>query len=157
MSSAPRSPAPGAEAEPPGFAGDFSEDQKDSFRALAASMSFVGVCLMLFGVLMGVFALGAVYSGFTLNGLVIVAVAAAYAPWRRGGRCPPGRSLSALVRTRGGDMNHLMEAVAQMRLLFGFARAVIIVQAMLMAAAAGIFVWCTFVVEKGGRCWGAWG
>ncbi len=135
---------------------EFSEEQKDSFRALAASMSFVGVCLMLFGVLLGVFALGAVYSGFAVNGAAIVAVAAAYAPaawWTMSA----GRSLSALVRTRGGDMGYLMEAVGQMRLLFGFARAVIILQALLIAAAAGIFVWCTFVVDKGGRCWGAWG
>jgi hypothetical protein len=144
------------EKEKDGARFEFDDDQKDAFRALAASMSFVGVCLMLFGVLLGVFAIGAVYSGFALNGGIIVAVAAAYAPaawWTMSA----GRSLSGLVRTRGGDMTFLMEAVGQMRLLFGFARAVIIVQALLISALAGIFVWCTFLADKAGRCWSGWG
>ncbi len=68
-----------------------------------------------------------------------------------------GRSLSALVRTRGRDVAHLMEAVAQLRRLFGFARVFIIVYALAAAAAGGAFVWCKFVVEKGGRCFAAWG
>ena len=144
------------EKEKDGARFEFDDDQKDAFRALAASMSFVGVCLMLFGVLLGVFAIGAVYSGFALNGGVIVAVAAAYAPaawWTMSA----GRSLSGLVRTRGGDMTYLMEAVGQMRLLFGFARAVIIVQALLISALTGVFVWCTFLADKAGRCWNVWG
>lgn len=156
MSVGSRSSVPGAPAEASPTTADFTDEQKDSFRELAASMSFVGVCLMLFGVLLGVFALGAVYSGFALNGVAIGVAAAAYAPaawWTMSA----GRSLSALVRTRGGDMTYLMEAIGQMRLLFGFARAVIILQALLMAAAAGIFVWCMFVVDKGGRCWSVWG
>jgi hypothetical protein len=140
---------------------EFSEDEKESFRALAASMSFVGVCLILFGALLGMLAAGALYSGFATSGLATGAVAAlalavAYVPagwWTMSG----GRSLSALVRTRGRDAQHLLEAVAQLRRLFGFARAMIIVQALVIAAVAGIFFWCTFVVDKAGKCWGPWG
>jgi hypothetical protein len=33
----------------------------------------------------------------------------------------------------------------------------IILQALVIAAAAGIFVWCSFVVDKGSKCWGPWG
>jgi hypothetical protein len=68
-----------------------------------------------------------------------------------------GRALSALVRTRGRDAQHLLEAVAQLRLFFGLARAVIIIQALAMAAAVGIVFWCAFVADKGTKCWGAWG
>lgn len=140
---------------------EFSQDEKESFRALAASMSFVGVCLILFGVLLGMLAAGALYSGFATSGLatgagVALVVAVAYLPagwWAMSG----GRSLSALVRTRGRDAQHLLEAVAQLRRLFGFARAMIIVQALVIAAVAGIFVWCSFVVDKTGKCWGPWG
>jgi len=141
--------------------GDFSDDERESFRALAASMSFVGVCLVLFGTLLGILAAGALYSGFATSGLAGLAVgallvAASYVPagwWAMSG----GRALSALVRTRGRDAQHLLEAVAQLRLFFGFARAVIIVQAVVIAAASGIVFWCTFVVDKGSKCWAPWG
>jgi hypothetical protein len=124
-------------------------------------MSFVGVCLMLFGVLLGVLALGALYIGFATSGLALAAgiaatIAAFYVPaawWAMSA----GRSLSALVRTRGRDAERLMEAVGHLRMLFGFARAVIIVQALVIAAAGGILVWCTFAMDKGGKCWDAFG
>jgi hypothetical protein len=140
---------------------EFSESERESLRALAASMSFVGVCLILFGVLLGMLAAGALYSGFATSGLATGAVAAvvvavAYLPagwWAMSG----GRSLSALVRTRGRDAQHLLATVAQLRRLFGLARAMIIVQALVIAAVAGIFVWCSFLVDKTAKCWGPWG
>src|SRR5260370_1473744 len=68
MSEGPAHPsAPGGVPTPEAVS--FSEQQRESLRALAASMSFVGVCLMLFGVLLGVLALGALYTGFATSGL----------------------------------------------------------------------------------------
>jgi hypothetical protein len=67
-----------------------------------------------------------------------------------------GRSLSALVATRGRDVEHLMGAVAQLRRLFGFARVAVIVFALLGAAFAGTIFWCTFAADKGGRCFAGW-
>ncbi|HEV3193086.1 MAG TPA: hypothetical protein VGY54_21410 [Polyangiaceae bacterium] len=160
MSEDPAHPsAPGGAPAPEAVS--FSEEQRESLRALAASMSFVGVCLMLFGVLLGVLALGALYIGFATSGLALAAgiattIAVAYVPaawWAMSA----GRSLSALVRTRGRDAERLMEAVRHLRMLFGFARAVIIVQALVIAAAGGILVWCTFAMDKGGKCWDVFG
>ena len=129
MSDVPRptvQTAPQREA-PPRPGRDFSEDQKESFRYLSASMSFVGACLLLFGGLLAVFAAVAAYAGFPWGGLGLLVAAAAYGPagwWTTSA----GRSLSGIVRTRGGDVDHLMDAVAQLRRLFAFARGVIIVQ-----------------------------
>jgi hypothetical protein len=157
------SPHPLADSADPTSQGgvSFSEEQRESFRALAASMSFVGVCSILFGVLLGLLAAGALYSGFTTNGLTVLAVvvlgvSVGYIPagwWAMAG----GRSLSALVSTRGRDVAHLMASVKQLRALFGFARAVIIVQALVIAAVAGVLVWCTLVVDKGTKCVVPWG
>lgn len=135
---------------------EFDDAQRDAFRALAASMSFVGVCALLFGVLAAFFALLAAYAGFALDGVGIAVGAAACAlvAWWT---MSAGRSLSALVRTRGRDVEHLMEAVRHLRLLFGFARVVIIVYALAIVGLAGLVVWCTFVRGSGGMCWGAIG
>jgi hypothetical protein len=159
MADAPHSPGRTADDEVGRVA--FSDDEKDSFRSLAESMSFVGVCLILFGALLGLLAAGALYSGFATSGLAVGAVAAlgvavAYVPagwWTMSG----GRSLSALVRTRGRDGQHLLDSVRQLRRLFGFARAIIIVQALVVAAVGGIVFWCAFVVEKSGKCSSPWG
>jgi hypothetical protein len=135
---------------------DFSDDQKESFRSLAASMSFVGVCLMLFGGLVAVFALVAFSAGFPWGAAGLGVLALAYGPagwWTTSA----GRSLSGIVRTRGGDVDHLMEAVTQLRRLFAFARAAIIAQTLLLTAVAGAFVWCTLLADKGTRCFGAFG
>ena len=106
-------------------------------------------------------AAGALYSGFATSGLATGAIAAlvvavAYLPagwWAMSG----GRSLSALVRTRGRDAQHLLDAVGQMRRLFGLARAMIILQALVIAGGMGVFFWCSFVVDKAAKCWGPWG
>ena len=68
-----------------------------------------------------------------------------------------GRSLSAMVRTRGRDVEQLMEAVVQLRRLFGLARVVIILVAMLVSIGGALVVWCTFVVERGGKCFAGLG
>jgi hypothetical protein len=161
---APRPSAPPAEAPAPVAIPakarveeyDFSETQKEDLAALAASMSFVGVCVMLLGIMTGFFALGAGYSGYAAIGGGLVAAAAVCMPlgwWAMSG----GRALSALVRTRGRDVAYLMDAVVQLRRLFGFARVFIIAYALAAAAAGVAFVWCNFLVEKGGRCFAAWG
>jgi hypothetical protein len=161
MSDAPHSPglpslpALRASAPPPGEF-EFSEANKEDLASLAASMSFVGVCVMLLGLMSGTFALAAGYGGFVAIAAGLVAGAAVCLPlgwWATSA----GRSLSALVRTRGRDVAHMMEAVGQLRRLFGFARVFIIVYALAAAAAGAAFVWCTFVVEKGGHCFAAWG
>jgi hypothetical protein len=68
-----------------------------------------------------------------------------------------GRSLSAMVRTRGRDVERLMEAVVQLRRLFGLARIVIILLAMLVTIGGALVVWCNLVVERGGKCFGGLG
>jgi hypothetical protein len=173
MSDAPRPPAPRASAAPaaprasappgaprasapPHGEFEFSEANKEQLAALAASMSFVGVCVMLLGLMSGTFALAAGYGGFAAIGAGLVAGAAVCLPlgwWATSA----GRSLSALVRTRGRDVAYIMDAVGQLRRLFGFARVFIIVYALAAAAAGATFVWCNFVVEKGGRCFAGWG
>jgi hypothetical protein len=135
---------------------DFSEDQKESFRSLAGSMSFVGVCLILFGGLLAAFAAVALYAGFPWGALGLVVVAVAYVPtgwWTMSA----GRSLSGIVRTRGGDLDYLMEAVGQLRRLFAFVRAIIIVQTLLATALAGAFTWCTIASDKASKCWATFG
>jgi hypothetical protein len=136
---------------PPARAYEFSEDQKEKFRALAASVSFVGVCTMLFGVMAVLFAFGAVYAGFATNGigLGVGALLLLVMAWWT---VSAGRSLSALVSTRGRDVERLMEAVEQLRRLFGFARVAIIAVALLVVVVAGAIVWCTLGVDKGGKC-----
>jgi len=114
-------------------------------------MSFVGACLVLFGGLAALFGLVALYGGFPWAALGLVVAAAAYGPtgwWTTSA----GRALSGIVRTRGGDVDHLMEAVQQMRRLFAFARAIIILQTLLMTALAGAVAWCSVMSDKGGRC-----
>jgi hypothetical protein len=68
-----------------------------------------------------------------------------------------GRSLSSMVRTRGQDVERLMEAVVQLRRLFGLARVVIIVLAMLVTLGGALVVWCNVMVERGGKCLGVFG
>ncbi len=156
MSDVPRAPAPRVSAPPPATAFEFSEAQKEGLAALAASMSFVGVCVMLLGLMSATFAVAAGYGGYAAIGVALVAGAAVCMPfgwWATSA----GRSLSALVRTRGRDVAYLMDAVIQLRRLFGFARVFIIVYALAAALAGAAFVWCNFVVEKGGRCFAGWG
>jgi hypothetical protein len=134
MSAAPRpsaSDAPALKAS----GHDFSDDQKESFRALAASTSFVGVCAMLFGVLTSVFFAGALYAGLYPGAIVAAAVtlACVSSAWWM---VSAGRALSALVGTRGRDVDHLMEAVRQLRRLFGLARVAIVVLAVAAVAVA---------------------
>jgi hypothetical protein len=141
--------SPGGTAPQASRGTEFTEAHKESFRALAQSMSFVGVCLMLFGCLSGTLAVGALYSGYAISGLAIAATVAAAlagsyiaAAWWT---AAAGRALSTLVRTRGRDLDHLMEAVGHLRKLFGFARALIIVQAALLASIGCAFAWWTFL------------
>ena len=54
----------------------FTDEQKDRFQGLAGSLSFVGASTMLFGAMTGIFALGALYAGFTVNGLALLLTAA---------------------------------------------------------------------------------
>jgi hypothetical protein len=130
---------------------EFSEAQKERFRALAASVSFVGVCTMLFGAMAVLFGLGAVYAGFAANGVglgVGAALLLVMAWWT----VSAGRSLSALVSTKGRDVERLMEAVEQLRRLFGFARVAIIAASLVLVVVAGAIVWCTLAADKGGKC-----
>ncbi|MDP9037506.1 MAG: hypothetical protein M3O50_22140 [Myxococcota bacterium] len=145
-SNVPLAPAPNRSAGYP-----FSEEHKDSFHALAASMSFVGVCCFLSGGLAGVFVVGELVAGFVPNALATAAVGAvsvALAWWT----VSAGRSLSALVGTRGRDVEHLMDAVQHLRRLFGFLRIVVIGLAVAIVGSAALAVWCIRIVERGGKC-----
>ena len=132
---------------------EFGDAKRESFRALAASMSFVGVCLMLFGGLAAVFVVGELFAGFFSYAVVAAAVAALCllgAWWM----VSAGRSLSALVATRGRDIALLMEVVAQLRRIFGLARVVIVTIAVAAVAGGSFIVWCAFVSDRGGKCFG---
>ncbi|MDP9000060.1 MAG: hypothetical protein M3O46_08115 [Myxococcota bacterium] len=160
MSGSPRPSSPGAPRAPPEAAMNvtyaFDDAHKESFRALATSMSFVGACTMLFGGLACVFCAGAFYAGF-IPSAIGTAVAAALCLVTGWWMTSAGRSLSALVGTRGRDLDHLMETVAQLRRLFGLARVVIVLVALVAVAGGGLIVWCTLITERGGRCFGLWG
>jgi hypothetical protein len=135
----------------------FSDAHRDLFRSLAQSMSFVGVSMLLLSVLGGLlFAFVSFSEGFVLSGIgaILVAIASAMMAWWT---MSAGRSLGALVRTQGRDVHRLMEGVAQLRLLFGFARVVVILYTLLaVLVAAGIF-WCLLVGQAGGKCLGVFG
>lgn len=140
-SESPRAPDEGFE---------FSDVHKESFRALAMSMSFLGVFVMLMGGLSCVFALGSLYEGLAVNGVVIGAYAVVLmlmASWLMSG----GRSLSAMMRTRGRDVDYLMEAVAQLRRYFGMTLVVLMIG--MMSAIAAV-VWCAL---SAGKCFGLLG
>ena len=134
--------------KPEGF--EFSDVQKESFRALSLSMSFLGIFVMLIGGLSAVFALGALYEGFAVNGVVIGAYAVVLmlmASWLLGG----GRSLSAMMRTKGRDIDYLMEAVAQLRRYFGLT--LILLMIGMMATVAAV----VFCAMGSGKCFGLLG
>jgi len=131
--------------KPEGF--EFSDVQKESFRALSMSMSFLGIFVMLLGGLSAVFALGALYEGFAVNGVVIGALAVVLmlmASWLLGG----GRSLSAMMRTKGRDVDYLMEAIAQLRRYFGLT--LILLMIGMMATVAAV----VFCAMGSGKCFG---
>jgi hypothetical protein len=131
--------------KPDGF--EFSDVQKESFRALSMSMSFLGIFVMLLGGLSAVFALGALYEGFAVNGVVIGALAVVLmlmASWLLGG----GRSLSAMMRTKGRDVDYLMEAIAQLRRYFGLT--LILLMIGMMATVAAV----VFCAMGSGKCFG---
>lgn len=121
---------------------EFADADKDRFRSLAASVSFVGVCTMMLGLVSVVFLVGALYVGAApvaagTGALAALCVVTAW--WMMSA----GRSLSALVRTRGRDVEDLMEAVTQFRRLFGLASVVVVVVA--VAAVVGF----TLAVDRG--------
>jgi hypothetical protein len=153
-SAAPKSDAQRPSPTPASY--EFSDAHKDAFRALAASVSFVGVCTLMFAGLSAVFACGELFLGFVPNGLATALATGLFgvlAWWM----VSAGRSLSAMVRTRGQDVERLMEAVAQLRKLFGLARVVIILLAMVVSVGGALVVWCNLIVEKGGKCFGGLG
>jgi hypothetical protein len=157
MSIAPRPSRPPPVEREPVRDYEFSEGDKESFRALAQSMSFVGVSLLLLGGLGGtIFGFVAFSEGFVGTGFGVLVAAAAWLPmawWTMSA----GRSLGALVRTHGRDVVRLMEAVKQLRLLFAFTRIVIIVCALLVVLFAGAVVWCTLLGATSGKCFGLFG
>lgn len=129
---------------------EFSDVQKESFRSLSMSMSFLGVFGMLLGGLAAVFALGALYEGFAVNGVAIGAYAIVVmliASWLLAG----GRSLSAMLRTRGRDIDCVMEAVGYLRRYFGLT--LILLMVCMMATVAGV-VFCAIGT---GKCFGLLG
>jgi heme exporter protein D len=155
MTAPPR--PPDAQAQPAKDVGyEFVDAHKESFRALAASMSFVGVCTMLFAALSGVFFAGELYAGFVWAavGMATLAAVCVLTAWWM---MSAGRALSGLVGTRGRDVEHLMAAVVHLRRFFGLARVVIVILAIAVVAASGLVVWCTLVVDRGGKCFGFWG
>ncbi len=136
------------ETKPEGF--EFTDVQKESFRALSTSMSVLGVFLMLIGGLSAVFALGGLYEGFAVAGVgfgVFAVVLMLMASWLLAG----GRSLSAMMRTRGRDVDYLMEAIGQLRRYFGLTLVLLMVG--MMATIAAVI----FCAVGSGKCFGLLG
>jgi hypothetical protein len=144
-------------SRPPPTEYAFSEAHRESFRSLAQSMSFVGVwSLLLCG--LGLAALGVVaYSEGAAAGAVGAFAGAAVCVPSAWWTMSAGRALGALVRTQGRDVPRLMEAVGHLRLLFSFARVVILVLTLLVVLVTAGVVWCMFVGQAGGRCLGVLG
>ena len=131
---------------------EFSDEQKESFRALATSMSFLGACTMILGGLSAVFALGAIYESLVPNGIfagLYAVILLLMASWM----LSAGRSLSAMMRTRGRDVQYLMEAVTQLRRLFGMSLVLLMIA---MLGAVATVAWCALGAGTG-RCFGMFG
>jgi hypothetical protein len=128
---------------------EFSDAHKESFAALAGSIIFLGVCALLLASVAVLGAVGALVEGYTPQAAGAVMGAGMYglvAAWM----LSAGRSLSAMLRTRGKDVELLMQAVTQLRRLFA-----LFVATTLLAVGGGMLVaWC---VATGGRCWGLFG
>jgi hypothetical protein len=123
---------------------EFSDSQKDSFAALAGSVIFLGVCALLFASVSVLGALGALvegYPAYAAAGVVGALVYGVTAAWM----LSAGRSLSGMVRTRGKDVELLMQAVRQLRRFF----ALIMVLTLLSLATGMAALWC---VATGGKC-----
>ncbi len=125
---------------------EFSDAHKESFAALARSVVFLGVCALLLAAVSVLGALGALVEGYpwvALGAAVGVAVYAMAAGWM----LSAGRSLSAMLRTRGRDIELLMQAIAQLRRIFALA-----VATTLLLVAAGMGV--ALCAATGLKCWG---
>jgi hypothetical protein len=119
---------------------------------LATSMSFLGACTMIIGGLSAVFALGAIYESFVPNGIfagVYAVILLLMASWL----LSAGRSLSAMMRTRGRDVQYLMEAVQQLRRLFGMTLVLLMIG---MLGTVAMVAWCALGAGTG-RCFGVFG
>ena len=131
---------------------EFSDEQKESFRALATSMSFLGACTMIIGGLSAVFALGAIYESFVPTGIfagIYAVILLLMASWM----LSASRSLSAMLRTRGRDVQYLMEAVHQLRRLFGMTLVLLMIG---MLGAVAMVAWCALGAGTG-RCFTLFG
>jgi hypothetical protein len=144
------------EPSPPRAPYEFSDGDRETLSALAASASFVGVCVVLGGALLGIFGAGALFAGFPSAGGALLAggMAMVIEGWWT---MYVGRSLTALVVTRGRDVDHLMNAVEHLRRLFAFWRITVIALALLGAAGAALVLWCgVSATDHGGRCPAVW-
>ncbi|MGA7121519.1 MAG: hypothetical protein WBY94_15550 [Polyangiaceae bacterium] len=149
MSVPPRPTGPAS--HPPHEAGyEFGDTQKESFGGLATAMSFVGVCTILFAALATVSSAGELYAGFVPGaaGMAILSAICVLAGWWL---ISAGRALSALVGTRGRDVEHLMAAVVHLRRFFVF---VIVILAIAVLGGGGFVAWCTLTGDRGGKCFG---
>jgi hypothetical protein len=128
---------------------EFSDAHKESFAALAGSIIFLGVCALLLAAVATLGALGALVEGYAplAAGAVIGAVVyGLVAAWM----LSAGKALSGMMRTRGRDVDLLMQAVVQLRRLFA-----LVMSMTLLAVAVGMLVaWCA---ATGSRCWGLFG
>jgi hypothetical protein len=123
---------------------EFSDHHKESFAALAGSVIFLGVCALLFACVSVMGALGALVEGYPVFaagatiGALLHGIAAVW-------MLSAGRSLAGMLRTRGKDVELLMQAVAQLRRLF----ALVMAMTLLVVAGGMAALWC---VTSGGKC-----
>ena len=104
---------------------ELGDREKDAFRKLGSSMSFVGVLGLLFGVMTIVGAIVTISVGSYIQAAVLGVAAALQimiAVWTAQG----GRALTSIYTTRGRDVTFLMQGVTQLRRIYGFALVMIV-------------------------------
>jgi hypothetical protein len=117
---------------------EFEDAQKESFRKLGASMSFVGVFGLMLGVLAAFFSAVAMINGEYVGGvagLFSSMVQLVLSAWTTSA----GRSLTAIAVTRGRDVTYLMSAVGRLRWIYGVQRALIVLTVALMCVALALW------------------
>jgi len=91
---------------------EFSGRQNVPIRDLASKMRFVGVCLVVLGVLSC--ALVLIQGLYGIQGLIWGAINIATGLWTQ----RAARAFQEIVETEGSDISHLMEALRNLRTLY---------------------------------------
>jgi hypothetical protein len=113
---------------------EFNEQQNTQLAKLATSMTFVGVMMIVLGVICGLSVLAGEVSG-VITGVLYVLIGV----WTRSA----GQSLRSIVDTEGNDISHLMDAIGNLGKLYLLQKWLVILA--IIALAIAFFVGMTMV------------